>query len=380
MRTNLIPILTLAGLFATCLPFPLVARAAASPKASVQRSTFGRMPDGTVIEQYTLTNKKGVVAKIITYGALLTEMHVPDRSGRLGDITLGFDNLDGYLKGHPYFGATIGRVGNRIAKGQFTLDGKTYTLAKNDGPNHLHGGLKGFDKVVWNAQEIPARGGVAVRFTYTSPDGEEGYPGTVTAAVVYTLTDADELRLDYTATTDQATPINLTNHSYWNLAGEGDILRHELTLLANRYTPVDDTLIPTGELAPVKGTIMDFTKPMTIGSRIRQLTNKPQGYDHNYVLNRGGNRRALAARVYEPRSGRVLEIYTDQPGIQFYSGNFLDGTLTGKRGVVYHQHNGFCLETQHFPDSINHPNFPSTVLRPGQVYRSTTIHKFKVRR
>ncbi len=348
----------------------------AAMQATVERSAFGKLPDGTPIDLYTLKNKHGLVAKVITYGAILTEFDTPDRNGQMGDIVLGFDNLDQYLAGHPYFGATIGRVANRIAKGKFTLDGQTYTLATNNGPNHLHGGLKGFDKVVWKAITTKTEHSVGVVLTYVSKDGEEGYPGTLSVTVSYTLTDENELRLDYAATTDKATPVNLTNHSYWNLAGDGDILGHILTLNADRYTPVDDTLIPTGELAPVKGTIMDFTKPMAIGSRIRQLTNDPQGYDHNYCLNGGGGKLAFAARVEEPKTGRIMEIYTTEPGIQFYTGNFLDGTLKGKRGVVYQKHAAFCLETDHYPDSLNHPNFPSIVLRPGQTYRQTTIHRF----
>ncbi len=353
--------------------------AAASSPGGVRRSEFGKMPDGTVVEQYTLTNAKGAVAKIITYGALMTELHVPDRDGKLGDVVLGFDNLEAYLKGHPYFGATIGRVGNRIAKGKFTLDGRVYTLAQNDGPNHLHGGLKGFDKVVWRGEVVPARNGAAVRFAYVSPDGEEGYPGKLTATVTYTLTDDNELRLDYTAKTDKPTPVNLTNHSYWNLAGEGDILNHELTLNADRYTPVDDTLIPTGEIAPVKGTVMDFTTPAPIGSRLLLLNNSPRGYDHNYVLNGRGKGLKHAATAYEPRTGRVLEAFTEEPGVQFYSGNFLDATLTGKGGAVYHQYHGFCLETQHFPDSVNQPGFPSTILRPGKIYRTATVYRFSAK-
>ncbi|MCX8109617.1 MAG: galactose mutarotase [Verrucomicrobiae bacterium] len=347
--------------------------------ASVQKIPFGQTGDGVPVDMYILTNDRGITAKVITYGALLTELHVPDRNGKLGDVVLGFDKLEPYLKGHPYFGATIGRVANRIAKGKFVLGGKTYTLACNDGPNHLHGGLKGFDKVVWKAEEVKVRNGVAVRFKYVSPDGEEGYPGTLTATVVYTLTNDNELRLDYTAETDKPTPVNLTNHSYWNLATDGDILNHHLAIYADYYTPVDDTLIPTGEIAPVKGTPMDFTSPHPIGDRLLDLANSPRGYDHNYVLNSKGNKLALAATVYEPTSGRYMEIFTDQPGIQFYSGNFLDGTLTGKRGVTYHKYYGFCLETQHFPDSVNRPNFPSVILRPGKKYKTTTIHVFSAR-
>jgi aldose 1-epimerase len=372
--TAVIAALALAALAATSS-----AQAANAAQASVGKTEFGRMPDGTVIEQYTLSNTQGLVARIITYGALLTELQVPDRKGQLGDVVLGFDNLDGYLKGHPYFGATIGRVGNRIAKGRFELDGHTYTLAQNNGPNHLHGGIKGFDKVVWQAQEVKARNGVAVRFTYVSPNGEEGYPGKLTATVTYTLTDANELRLDYTARTDKSTPVNLTNHSYWNLAGGGDILSHCLALEADHYTPVDDTLIPTGEILPVRDTPMDFTQLRPIGARLLDLNCSPRGYDHNYVLNGRGKAMGRAAVIYEPGSGRLLEIFTDQPGIQFYSGNFLDGTLKGKKGRVYHQYHGLCLETQHFPDSVNHPNFPSTILKRGKTYKTTTVHRFGAR-
>jgi aldose 1-epimerase len=353
--------------------------AGSTMQAKIETSAFGRTTTGDAVELYTLTNAKGTVAKVMTYGALLTELRVPDRNGQLGDVVLGFDTLDGYLKEHPYMGATIGRVANRIAKGSFTLDGKTYALATNNGPNHLHGGLKGFDKVLWKAEPVPTSNGVAVKFSYTSPDGEEGYPGTVSATVTYTLNDQNELRLDYSATADKATPVNLTNHSYWNLAGQGDILGHNLTIFADRYTPVDDTLIPTGELAPVVGTPMDFTKPQAIGSRIQQLTNKPRGYDHNYVLNGETGKLHLAARVSESKTGRVMEIWTTEPGVQFYSGNFLDGSLTGKRGTVYPMHHGFCLETQHFPDAVNHPQFASVILRPGQTYTHTTVHKFSTR-
>ena len=347
--------------------------------AKIQKSAFGKMPDGAAVDLYTLTNGKGMVAKITSYGALLTELHTPDRDGKLGNVVLGFDNFEQYLKGHPFFGATAGRVANRIAKGKFTLDGQEYTLAVNNGPNSLHGGVKGFDKMVWKSESVPATDGVAVKFTYLSRDGEEGYPGNLTVTVVYTLTEQNELRIDYTAKTDKATPVNLTNHSYFNLAGSGSILDHELMLTADRYTPTDESLIPTGELASVKGTAVDFTKPAAIGSRFNQLTAKPTGYDHNFVLNSGGKSLALAARVHEPKSGRVMEVWTTEPGIQFYTGNFLDGSLTGLGGVVYAQHHGFCLETQHFPDSVNHSNFPSSILRPGQTFKSTTTHKFSVK-
>ena len=322
---------------------------------------------------FTLTNANGLVAKVADYGTIITELHVPDRQGKLGDIVLGFDNLDQYLKGHPFFGCTVGRVANRIANARFTLDDKTYTLAAKNGPNHLHGGLKGFDKMVWKAEP---QAGAAVRFSYTSPDGEEGYPGTLAVVVTMTLTDANELRLDYTATTDKPTPVNLTNHSYFNLAGEGDVLAHELMIAADYYTASDSALMPTGEIKPVKDTPMDFTTPQPIGSRFAQLHTNPLGYDDNYVLSAGGRGLALAARVYELRSGRVMEVHTTQPGVQFYTANFLNGSLTGKRGVVYQQYCALCLETQHFPDSVNQPKFPSVILRPGQTYRHTTIHKF----
>ena len=345
-------------------------------KATIEKAPFGKTPDGTAVDLYTLKNAHGVTVKVMTYGCIITEIQVPDRAGQMGDIVLGFDNLGQYLQPHPYFGAVVGRYANRIAKGKFTLDGQQYTLATNNYPNALHGGLKGFDKVVWDAEPVPVPNGVAIRFSYLSRDGEEGYPGNLNVRVVYTLTDDNELRMDYEAVTDKPTVINLTNHSYFNLAGKGDILGTELRLNANTYTPVDDTLIPTGEIAPVKGTPMDFTTAKTIGRDLGQLTNVPQGYDHNFVLNRAGKGLALCAQVYEPTTGRTIEVSTTQPGVQFYSGNFLDGTLTGKRGMVYKQHDGFCLETQHFPDSPNQPSFPSTVLRPGQTYLHSTVFKF----
>jgi aldose 1-epimerase len=350
-------------------------------KAGVQKKDFGKTGDGTAVELYVLTNAKGVTAKVMTYGAILTELRVPDRDGKFGDVVLGFDDLGGYLAGHPYFGATVGRVANRIARGRFTLDGKEYRLATNNGPSALHGGVKGFDKLVWKAEPVEAKDGVAVRFRYRSPDGEEGYPGNLEAAVTYTLTDDNALRLDYAATTDRPTPVNLTNHTYFNLAGPGagDVLGHELMLAADKYTPADDTLIPTGAVRPVGGTPLDFTTPATIGSRIDQLKGEPRGYDHNFVL-RGGDGKgpALAARVREPKTGRVLEMFTTEPGVQFYTGNFLDGTVKGK-GAVYGKHTGFCLEAQHFPDSVNHAEFPSTILRPGQTYTQTTVYRFSAK-
>ena len=367
-------------------PAPETTAAAAKPAASekgasvmmnITRESFGQLPDGTAVELYTLINAKGVKARLMTYGAILVSLEVPDRDGRLGDIVLGYDALEGYVKNSPYFGAIVGRYGNRLAKGRFALDGKTYTLATNNGENHLHGGLRGFDKVVWKAEETRPAGAVGVKFSYLSKDGEEGYPGNLAATVEYTLNDANELAIAYTATTDKATPVNLTHHSYWNLAGAKiDILGHALELPADRFTPVDKGLIPTGVLAPVKGTPMDFTTPMAIGARIGLVEG---GYDHNYILNRTGEGLAFAARVTEPVTGRILEIQTTEPGIQFYSGNFLDGTIAGKGGIVYGKHYGLCLETQHFPDSPNHPDFPSTILRPGQTLKSLTVHKFSAK-
>jgi len=379
---------TLAACSAPSEPPSQPAAPAAAPAA--QKASFGTTKEGAAVEIYTLTNKNGLVAKVMTYGATLTELLVPDRAGALGNVVLGFDAIEPYLAGVPYFGCTVGRVGNRIAKGTFTLNGKTYKLATNNGPNHLHGGLKGFDKVVWKAEVVPSSGGQqAVKFTYRSPDGEEGYPGNLDVTVVYTLTDANELRIDYTATTDKATPVNLTNHSYFNLAGDGvgTILDHVMMIAADEMTPVDDTLIPTGKLAPVKGTVFDFTTPTAVGARIAKVPIAPPiGYDHNYVLSQAGGagREAsggltLAARVTEPTTGRVMEVRTAEPGIQFYSGNFLDGTIKNRKGVPYEKHAAFCLETQHFPDSVNHSNFPSTILEPGQTYRTTTVYGFSKR-
>jgi aldose 1-epimerase len=351
------------------------------PAAGVARAPFGTMPDGKPVEQFTLTNSNGIELKAIGYGGIITSLRVPDRAGKLDDVVLGFDRLENYLQDHPFFGAIIGRYGNRIAKAQFTLAGQTYKLAANNGPNHLHGGVEGFDKVMWDV--APVSGSNALAFTRTSADGEEGYPGNLRVRVTYTLTDKNELVVEYTATTDKPTPVNLTQHSYFNLAGQasGDILGHQLMLNADRYTPVDGTLIPTGELAPVAGTPFDFRKPTAIGARING--SHPQlkaggGYDHNWVLNRQGSGLQLAARVVEPKTGRTLDIATTEPGIQFYSGNFLDGKLTGKAGAVYRHRTGFCLETQHFPDSPNQPTFPSTILKPGEEYRTRTVFTFGV--
>ncbi len=348
---------------------------------AVKRAPFGTMPDGAAVEVLTLTNAAGMEVRAITYGGIITSLRVPDRTGKLDDIVLGFDRLDDYLKDPPFFGAIIGRYGNRIARGQFVLDGKTYKLATNNGPNHLHGGTKGFDKVIWKAE--PVAGKNAIAFSRTSADGEEGYPGNLLVQVTYTLTDKNELIVDYRATTDKPTVVNLTQHSYFNLAGQasGDILGHQLMLNADRYTPVSDTLIPTGELAPVAGTPFDFRKPVAIGARIGQPDAQLKnglGYDHNWVLNRTATGLELAARVVEPKTGRTMEIRTTEPGIQFYSGNFLDGKLTGKQGAQYKHRTGFCLETQHYPDSPNQPKFPSTTVRPGTEYRSSTVFTFGV--
>jgi len=339
--------------------------------------------DGEPVELYTLTNYKGMEARIMTYGGTVISLKVPDRNGKIGDIVLGYETLDGYLKNNPFFGSIVGRYGNRIGKASFTLNGKQYSLQKNNGENTLHGGVKGFDKVVWKAKEVNTVNGSGLSLTYLSKDGEEGFPGNLSVTVVYTLTNNNELKIDYSATTDKTTVVNLTHHSYFNLAGEGDILKHELMINAGKFTPVDSGLIPTGELRPVKGTPMDFIKPAVIGARIDQQDEQlsfGKGYDHNWVLNAtkaGGL--AFAARVYEPTSGRVMEVFTTEPGIQFYSGNFLDGSITGKGGQVYKHRSGLCLETQHFPDSPNKPAFPSTVLRPGQRYRTTTVHRFSTK-
>jgi aldose 1-epimerase len=333
------------------------------------------------VEVYTLVNNNGASAQITNYGGIVLSLNVPDRAGNLGDVVLGFDTLEEYVAGNIYFGALIGRYGNRIAHGKFRLNGVEYTLAQNNGPNSLHGGLKGFDRVLWNARLFDSPDGPALELTYLSPDGEEGYPGNLTVRVIYTFTHDNALKLDYTATTDQDTVVNLTHHSFFNLAGTGDILDHILTINADRFTPVDETLIPTGELRPVAGTPFDFTRPTPIGLRIDQADEQLAcglGYDHNWVLNNSDGSLALAARVLEPGSGRVMEVYTTEPGLQFYSGNFLDGSVTGKGGQAYQQRTGFCLETQHFPDSPHQPHFPSTVLKAGQTYTSTTLYKFSV--
>ena len=347
-----------------------------SHAADLGRRPFGKMPDGTLVEAFTLKNAHGLEARIISYGAIVQSLLVPDGKGGTVDVVLGFDTLDEYVKGNPFFGCVVGRYANRIAKGRFTLDGKEYALATNNGPNHLHGGLRGFDKVVWKATPRTTPDGDVLELTYVSKDGEEGYPGTLTTTVTYTLTKGDALKIEYRATTDKATIVNLSNHSYFNLkgAGNGDILGHEVEISAKRFTPVDAALIPTGDLTAVEGTPFDFRKPHTIGERIAakdEQIARGGGYDHNFVLD-GGGKMAPAARVKDPASGRTLEIQTDQPGVQFYTGNFLTDKV-GKGGKHYGYRQGFCLETQRFPDTPNRPAFPSARLDPGQEYRQTTV-------
>jgi aldose 1-epimerase len=352
---------------------------------SINKEPFGKTADGVAVDIYTLKNAANTEVKITTYGAIVVSLKVADRNGKFGDVVLGYDSLDGYLKNNgPYMGAIIGRYANRIAKGKFSLNGTEYHLALNNGENHLHGGLKGFDKVVWIAKPLRVPNGTALKLIYLSKDGEEGYPGNLTATVIYTLTDANELRIDYSATTDKRTVVNLTSHSYFNLAGQGngDILKHQLFLNASRFTPADAGSIPTGELRSVRGTPFDFTRPAEIGARIDQDDQQLKfgnGYDHNFVLNKQGKRLKLAARAYEATTGRVMQVYTTEPGMQLYAGNFLDGSITGKNGKVYNRRYGFCLEAQHFPDSPNKPKFPSVVLAPGQGYTQTTIYKFSTK-
>ncbi|MBN1408807.1 MAG: galactose mutarotase [Calditrichaceae bacterium] len=351
---------------------------------TVTKEIFGQL-DGRDVEIYTITNPGKAEMKVTTYGGIITSFKLPDKNGILSDVVLGYDNLDGYVKNNPYFGATIGRYGNRIGNAKFTLDGNEYSLAHNDGPNSLHGGVKGFDKVVWNAQPFSGSDSAGLILKYLSKDGEEGFPGNLDVTVTYTLTKDNTFRIDYQAATDKPTICNLTNHTYWNFkdAGKSDILQHELMLNASNYTPVDKTLIPTGVIEPVKDTPMDFTAAHAIGDNINadyEQLKIAGGYDHNWKLDNPANvKMNLAATVYEPTTGRFMEILTEEPGIQFYSGNFLDGSITGKNGDVYKFRSGFCLETQHYPDSPNKPEFPSVVLRPGEVYKTTTIHKFSIK-
>ena len=373
----------LALLGQACMTVPVSSTVA----PAVTSTPFGVTADGRTAELFTLTNRHGIQVNLTNYGGIITSLRTPDRSGRFDDIVLGYDSLAAYIRNSPYFGAIVGRYGNRIARGLFTLDGNTYRLAVNNGPNSLHGGLRGFDKVVWTAHPFQNQEGKGVALDYTSPDMEEGYPGSLRSHVTYTLTDDDRLIVDYQATTDKPTPVNLTQHTYWNLAGSAkrDILGHELTINADSMTPVDSTLITTGEITSVTGTPFDFRTPTAIGARVDQRQDAQirygNGYDHNFVLNRGGaaaDALVHAARVVEPTSGRTLDIFTTEPGLQFYSGNFLDGSITGKGGSVYRFRYGIALETQHYPDSPNHPNFPSTILRPGQQYHTRTVYQFGV--
>jgi aldose 1-epimerase len=353
-------------------------------KTNIKKQPFGKTAEGGAADLYTLTNRKGMEVEITNYGGIVVQLRVPDRKGNLADVVLGYDDLDGYIHDKAYLGALIGRYGNRIAQGKFTLAGKTHTLPRNNGENTLHGGLKGFNQALWRATELESKDGPSLQLEYLSKDGEEGFPGNLSVTVIYTLTDENELRIEYSATTDKETVVNLTNHSYFNLAGagNGDILQHQVTLRADKFTPVSESLIPTGELRSVQGTPMDFRTPMAVGARIGQDDQQlkyGRGYDHNWVLESGGSKTpSLAASVYEPGTGRVLEVWTTEPGVQFYTGNFLDGAK-GKGGKVYQRRYALCLETQHFPDSPNQPNFPSTVLKPGQRYHTVTIYKFSAR-
>ena len=339
---------------------------------------FGTTADGQPVIIYTLRNANGCEARIMNYGGIVISLQVPDKKGALGDVVLGYDSLGLYQTNNPYFGALIGRYGNRIANGKFTLDGQTYTLAQNNGPNNLHAGPIGFDKVLWNVKPIETKAGPALKLTYLSKDGDQGFPRNLNLTAIYTLTEDNSLRIEFTATTDKPTVCNLTHHSYFNLAGGGDVLNHEVQIFADRFTPASPTQIPTGELRPVKGTPFDFTIPTTIGARIHdndEQINIGSGYDHNFVLNKKPGELSLAARVTEPTSGRVMEVFTTEPGLQFYSGNHINN-VPGKNGLQYHDYSGFAMEAQHFPDSPNHPDFPSTVLRPGQTYHNTIIYRF----
>ncbi|HEX2972876.1 MAG TPA: aldose epimerase family protein [Tepidisphaeraceae bacterium] len=354
-----------------CCAAPSIAQQPASggqTTMNITKTEFGTLPNGTTVDLYTLTNAHGMVAKVMNYGATLVELHVPDKNGKVADVVLGFDDLKSYVERNPLFGSTVGRVANRIANAKFTLNGVEYPLSKNAGPHHIHGRL---DKVLWKAHPVEGKDGPSVMFTYLSPDMDEGYPGNLSLIVIYTLTHKNELKIDYKATTDKPTPVNLTNHSYFNLAGTGDVLDHELTLTADKYTVADNALIPTGEVRSVANTPLDFTKPTAIGARIAQVGS---GYDHNFVLNNTDGTLALAARVRDPKSGRVMEVLTTEPGVQLYTANHLN--MAGKRGVTYKKHAALCLETQHFPDSVNHPDFPSTILNPGKTYSQVTIFRF----
>jgi aldose 1-epimerase len=346
-----------------------------STEAQVETSPFGVLDDGTRVDAITLTSAHGAKARIITYGATLTELWIPDRAGKLDDVVLGYENVKPYIHGDTWFGATVGPVANRIARGEFTIDGKTFHSEVNNGPNTLHSGSIGLSHVVWKAHAIEEHGAAAVRFSYTTTDGEWGFPGSLQVEVTYLLTNANELKIRYSAKTDKTTPVNLTNHSYFNLDGGSDVLNYKLTLFASHYTPVDAGLIPTGEILPVAGTALDFTKPAVIGDRISELP-LTRGYDHNFVADDSSKKLKHIAHVLASKNGRVMDVWTTEPAVQLYTGNFLNGTLTGKRGVVYGQHSALCLETQHYPDSVHHENFPSTLLHPGETFTSETVYKF----
>ncbi len=375
--------LTFTLMIAALLALTIQAQKKAQNNSMITKQPFGKTADGTPVDIYTLTNTKGMEARIMTYGGIIVSLKVPDRSGKFDDVELGFDSIEPYLAGHPFFGALVGRYGNRIAKGKFKISGQEYNLLVNNGENHLHGGKLGFDKKVWQAKSGKSTEGQTLELKCTSADMEEGYPGKLDVTVMYTLTNDNGLKIDYTAKTDKPTHLNLTNHSYFNLAGagNGDILGHELMLNAYQATKVDKGLIPTGEIVNIKGTALDFTAPTKIGARIDSSEEQMVwgfGYDHNYVINGGGKSLTMAARVYEPTGGRVMEVWTTEPGVQLYTGNHLNG-LTGKGGKTYGKRSAFCLETQHYPDTPNKPEFPTTLLKPGQTFRSTTVYKFSVK-
>lgn len=379
MRYSILAAVACATL-TSCATSPSVKTETAPVNSKVKKQDFGKTSAGEAVDLYTLENANGVKARIATFGGTIVSLETPDREGKMGDVLHGFDSLDGYLGEHPHFGTLIGRYGNRIGKAQFALDGQTYKLAANNGENHLHGGTKGYGRVVWKARELEGPD-AAIELKYLSKDGEENYPGNLDVTVVYTLTADNALRIHYKATTDKKTVVNLTNHAYFNLSGGGDILGHEVTINASKFTPIDKGLIPTGELKPVKGTPFDFTTSTAIGARIDAKDEQIAfggGYDHNFVLDRevGDGKMFLAAKVLDPKSGRVMEVLTQEPGLQFYTGNFLAGTLKGKSGTVYAKRSAFCMETQHFPDSPNKPAFPSVVLEPGKVYETVTGYRF----
>lgn len=391
-KTKAVPIMHLeyqwisvfaTSLSAICLLACAMPATSSAASGQISKKPFGKTPDGTPVDLYTLRNSHGAEVKISNYGGIVVSVNVPDRKGQFGDVVLGYDNLESYVKENPFFGALVGRYGNRIANAKFTLNGKDYKLAANNGPNSLHGGLKGFDKVVWEGKSLGTPEGAALELSYLSKDGEEGFPGNLSVTAVYTLTDDNGLKLEFTATTDKETIVNLTQHSYFNLAGPGDVLNHEVMINADKFTPTDKNLIPTGELKPVAGTPFDFRKPTAIGARINQDDEQLKlaaGYDQNWVINKPHGKLGLMARVYEPTTGRVLEVLSSEPGLQFYTANHLNGRITGKGGWVYQARNAFCMEPEHFPDSPNHPDFPSVVLKPGQEYHNTIIYRFSVKK